>query len=408
MRQVRYGSVHQPLMNDNLSKGLAMNSTDNLRTRIALMAAHCAGMVDIVALPVWVGTLIARFGFDPQQAGALATLFLAGAVMASMIVAPRFHRLRGRWIVPVAYAAAGAAFLACTRTSQFETLAVLHAVGGIATGVGLSVTHGTVALTSNPHRLFGFMQVAVGFFGIAYMVCAPQIIVAVGGPGLFAVFGGIMLAACGITALAYPNVQPISAAAAARAPSAGPLPNAAWCAMAGISLMNVTQAMVFSFLERMGADRGYTASNLHLLLIVVGVVNLAPGAIAAMLQHRLDARKVVLAGVVAQAALALTLVSSSAFPVYAAAGAFFVSTVIFTHIFTFGVLAKLDPSGRAVSATPAMLMMGSATGPILGGTLVKFYGHGAIGWAAVAIGAVAFCFFLQLRSRKAQLHAQSA
>ncbi|CAN7780281.1 MFS transporter [Variovorax sp. LjRoot84] len=395
-------------MNDILSKGLAMNSTENPRARVALMAAHCAGMVDIVALPVWVGTLIARFGFDPQQAGALATLFLVGAVTASMILAPRFHRVRGRWIVPVAYAVAGVAFLACMRTSQFETLAVLHALGGLATGVGLSVTHGTVALTSNPHRLFGFMQVAVGFFGIAYMVSAPQIIAAVGGPGLFAVFGAIMLTACGITALAFPSAQPIPSAAAARVPTAGPLPKAAWCAMAGISLMNVTQAMVFSFLERMGADRGYTAPNLHLLLIVVGVVNLAPGAIAAMLQHRLDARKVVLAGVVAQAALALTLVSSTAFPVYAAAGAFFVSTVIFTHIFTFGVLAKLDPSGRAVSATPAMLMMGSATGPILGGTLVKFYGYGAIGWAAVAIGALAFCFFLQLRSRHAQLHAQRA
>ncbi|CAN7727958.1 MFS transporter [Variovorax sp. LjRoot290] len=385
-----------------------MTSTDNLRARIALMAAHCAGMVDIVALPVWVGTLIARFGFDPQQAGALATLFLASGVMASMILAPRFHRVRGRWIVPVAYAVAGAAFLACMRTSQFETLAVLHVVGGLATGLGLSVTHGTVALTSNPHRLFGFMQVAVGFFGIAYMVSAPQIIAAVGGPGLFAVFGGIMLAACGITALAFPSARPVPAAAAARAPSAHPLPKAAWCAMAGISLMNVTQAMVFSFMERMGADRGYTASDLHALLIVVGVVNLAPGAIAAMLQHRLDARKVVLAGVVAQAALVLSLVSSTAFPAYAAAGAFFVSTVIFTHIFTFGMLAKLDPMGRAVSATPAMMMIGSAIGPILGGTLVKFYGYAAIGWAAVAIGAVAFCFFLQLRGRSAHLHPRSA
>lgn len=178
--------------------------------------------------------------------------------------------------------------------------------------------------------------------------------------------------------------------------------------MAGISLMNVTQAMVFSFMERMGADRGYTASDLHALLIVVGVVNLAPGAIAAMLQHRLDARKVVLAGVVAQAALVLSLVSSTAFPAYAAAGAFFVSTVIFTHIFTFGMLAKLDPMGRAVSATPAMMMIGSAIGPILGGTLVKFYGYAAIGWAAVAIGAVAFCFFLQLRGRSAHLHPRSA
>ena len=111
-----------------------MNATDKPRARIALMAAHCAGMVDIVALPVWVGTLIARYGFDPQQAGALATLFLAGGVVASLILAPRFNRLRGRrWMVPVAYAVSGAAFLACMRTSQFETLAFLHALGGLAT-----------------------------------------------------------------------------------------------------------------------------------------------------------------------------------------------------------------------------------------------------------------------------------
>lgn len=384
-----------------------MNSTDNLRARIALMAAHCAGMVDIVALPVWVGTLIARFGFDPQQAGALATLFLAGAVAASLTVAPRFNRLRGRWIVPISFAASGAAFLACMHTSQFGMLALLHALGGVATGVGLSITHGTVALTRNPHRLFGFMQVAVGFFGIAYMVAAPQIIAAVGGPGLFAIFGGIMLVACGITVLGFPSVQPIRTEATVHVPRSAPLPKAAWCAMAGISLMNVTQAMVFSFLERMGADRGFTPSNLHLVLIAVGIVNLAPGAIAAFLQHRLDARNVVLAGATAQAVLAVALVSSTAFPAYAAAGAFFVSAVIFTHIFTFGVLAKLDPSGRAVSATPAMLMIGSAIGPVLGGTLVKFFGYGAIGWAAVAIDAVAFCFYLQLRSRTAQMDAQT-
>jgi len=372
------------------------------------MAAHCAGMVDIVALPVWVGTLIARFGFDPQQAGALATLFLGGVVMASLVVAPRFNRLRSRWIVPLAYAGAAAAFLACMRSNQFVTLALLHALGGLATGVGLSITHGTVALTRNPHRMFGFMQVAVGVFGIAYMVSAPQIIATVGGAGLFAIFGGIMLAACAITALAFPNLQPGRAAAELHVQRAVPLPKAAWCAMAGISLMNVTQAMVFSFLERMGADRGFTPSNLHLVLIAVGVVNLAPGAVAAFLQHRLDARKVVLGGAVAQAALAVTLVSSTAFPAYAAAGAFFVSAVIFTHIFTFGVLAKLDPSGRAVSATPAMLMIGSAVGPVLGGTLVKFHGYGAIGWAAVAIDALALCFYLQLRSRATQPDAQAA
>jgi predicted MFS family arabinose efflux permease len=288
------------------------------------------------------------------------------------------------------------------RSNQFEALALMHLLGGLATGVGLSITHGTVALSRNPHRMFGFMQVAVGVFGVVYMAVAPRIIGAVGGAGLFAIFGGIMLVACVVTALAFPNVQPARADAAVQAPRAAPLPRAAWCAMAGISLMNVTQAMVFSFLERMGADRGFTPSDLHLVLIAVGVVNLAPGAVAAFLQHKLDPRKVVLGGAVAQAALAVALVSSTSFPVYAVAGAFFVSAVIFTHIFTFGVLAKLDPSGRAVSATPAMLMIGSAIGPVLGGTLVKFFGYGAIGWAAVAIDVMAFCFYLQLRRQAAQ------
>ena len=45
---------------------------------VALIVAHCAGMVDLVALPVWVGTLIQYYKLDPQQAGGLATLFLIG------------------------------------------------------------------------------------------------------------------------------------------------------------------------------------------------------------------------------------------------------------------------------------------------------------------------------------------
>ena len=49
-----------------------MITTHSLRGRMALMVGHCAGMVDLVALPVWVGTLISVYRFDPQQAGLLA------------------------------------------------------------------------------------------------------------------------------------------------------------------------------------------------------------------------------------------------------------------------------------------------------------------------------------------------
>ena len=35
----------------------------------------------LIALPVWVGALVERFGFSPQQAGSLATLFLLLALL---------------------------------------------------------------------------------------------------------------------------------------------------------------------------------------------------------------------------------------------------------------------------------------------------------------------------------------
>ncbi len=71
-----------------------MTTTESKRGIIALMMAHVAGMLDLVALPVWVGTLMSQYQFAPQKAGGLATLFLLGASVASMFLAPRFRALR--------------------------------------------------------------------------------------------------------------------------------------------------------------------------------------------------------------------------------------------------------------------------------------------------------------------------
>lgn len=72
----------------------------NLRAAglIALVTGHCAGMLDLVALPVWVGALVERYGFSPRDAGMLATLFLIGGVAASLAIAPRFNRLRPKLV----------------------------------------------------------------------------------------------------------------------------------------------------------------------------------------------------------------------------------------------------------------------------------------------------------------------
>ena len=47
-------------------------TTENKRGVLALVVGHCAGMIDLIGLPVWVGSLISQYKFDPQQAGGLS------------------------------------------------------------------------------------------------------------------------------------------------------------------------------------------------------------------------------------------------------------------------------------------------------------------------------------------------
>ena len=372
-----------------------MITTNSLRGRIALMAGHCAGMVDLVALPVWVGTLISVYRFDPQQAGLLATLFLVGAVVSSLALAPFLQRLSGRWVAASGFGGAALCFAAASTTTSFGPLAVMHLSSGVAAGAALSVTHGTIARSHNPHRLFAVAGISLGFFAIAFLGATPGLVASGGGPVLFWVFAGVMAVGALAALLAFPEPDRPNGGQGHDAPTA-PLPAAVWWGALGIASMGLVQSMTFSFLERVGSDRGFGLAAVTGVLIALGVVNLFPAALAAVLEKRWSPRLLLSVGPAVQALLVVVIMNSPVFEPYAAAAAVFAAVMIFTHTFAFGVLAQLDPSGRALAATPAMLMFGAAIGPILGGTLVKAFGYGSVGGAAVVIDGLAIYAFARI------------
>jgi predicted MFS family arabinose efflux permease len=228
-------------------------------------------------------------------------------------------------------------------------------------------------------------------FAVVFLGGAPQLIAARGGPALFQAFAVVMGVGALAALLAFPSVA--GGATDDRQKSHAPLPKAIWFGIVGISCMTLVQAMTFSFLEGAGLNRGFEHAAINGVLIALGLVNLLPAALAALLQKRLAARKVLLVGPVVQLALAATIVISPAFWPYAIAASFLAAVMIFTHTFAFGLLARVDESGRTLAGTPAMLMVGSAIGPFLGGTLVKGWGYGALAIAAAVLAVVAvFCF----------------
>jgi predicted MFS family arabinose efflux permease len=377
-------------------------NTEHWPGRIVLMLAHVAGMIDLVALPVWVGTaLIGQYHFSPPLAGAMVTAYLSAAVAGSLTFAPRFHRLAAQRMAPMGYAIAAGAFILLTTTANPAVMIALHVLAGFSAGTALSFTHGTIGRSARPHRLFAIVTVGLGVSGLAFLGIAQGLVPVRGGAVLFALFAALMGIAAIATAVAFPRPAAADVADADKeaqgAMVAQPIAARVWWAIAGLTLMAVTQSTMFSFLERIGTARGFE-ERVQGVLIASALVNLASAALAGALERLIKPSRVALCGVVLQAMLAMILVFSGGFLPYAFSGILFVTVIIVTHTFVFGWLASNDACGRAVALTPAMVMSGAAIGPLLGGLLVAGFGIPSLGIVALVIGVVSLtCYRFAFR-----------
>lgn len=375
---------------------------DTLSGKAVLTVAHVVGMVDMVALPLWIGALMQHYQYSPSQAGITVTLFLLGVVLSSIFFAPRFNRVPRKVASAIGFAVAAMAFFFASHqpiaVSSFQTLALLHAIAGLGVGCALTFTHGSIGRSSNPHRLFAVVNIALGVFAVFFLGGMPQLISHISASILFTVIAATMAFAAVVIALAFPVVEGVQVdqASCVRV-TAQRIPKASWFVIGAVVCLTLNQSMVFAFVERVGADRGFGIDRVNGVLIALGLVNLTPGLLAALLQKKWSPVAVGMAGASGQAMLALIMTSTTAFTPYAVSVSLYVFMVIFTHNFLFGLLSQLDPSGRAAAATPAMMMLGACVGPALGGGLVQTLGYQGLGWAACVVAIVAIAAMLQVR-----------
>lgn len=366
-----------------------MTSAHPRRIVAALVIGHVAGMIDLVALPIWIDALVFGFGYSPAQAGALPTSFLIGVVVASFVLSRRLEAVHGRSIAPLGYLLASLCLGAIPLVPSLGARLALHGLGGLGVGVALSMVHRTMGRTENPHRAFAYAGMALGVFSIVFLGVVPQLVSAIGPAGFFRATATMMLIAALATALFLPagarpeNVARLHARHAPRVR----------LAISGVTGMALIQGMVFGFVVQAGVAKGFAQDQIKIVLVVLGFINLVPPILAAALEKRLPALLVARIGALAQSALALCIMLAAGFGGYAVPAVFFSAVMIFTHTFVFGFLAHEDPSGRAVTATPAMLMTGSAIAPFLGGVLVELFGFAAIGIVAMSLGILCFALF---------------
>ena len=390
-----------------------MRTPDTFGGKAVLTLAHVVGMIDMVALPVWVGALMQHYRYSPPQAGITVTVFLLGVVLASVFFAPRFNRVPRKIAATAGFALAAVAFffasLQPVAASSFQVLSLLHGAAGLGVGCALTFTHGSIGRSANPHRMFAVVNIMLGVFAVLFLSGMPQLIQHLGAPVLFSVIAALMGLTAVVMAMAFPTIPDTSRVLGTAVPLAGlRIPGVSWFIIGVVVCLTLNQSMVFAFLERIGAERGFGVERVNGVLIALGLVNLTPGLLAALLQKKWSPVTVGMAGPLGQAVLAMVMTSAASFAPYAIAASLYVFMVIFTHNFLFGLLSRLDPSGRAAAATPAMMMIGSCIGPALGGAIVQGLGYQGLGWAACGVALVAVLSMWQVRRHLPAASAEAA
>lgn len=371
-------------------------SIDYGRGRIALVVAHCAGLIDMIGLPLWVGILVDVYRFDPQQAGGMVTVFLGGVFLASVLIAPNFHRISGRAAAVPGFAVAAACFWIAASIHKTEVIAMAHGIAGLAVGLALSVTHGTISTGKQPHRLFGIAGTAVGIFGMVFMAVVPKMIGAFGGPALFVVFGGVMAIATLFALAAFPDKASTLDNEWGKSRPREPLPKAIWAGLASWTLISFAFAMTNAFMERAGINHGFSHEQVATSLLIMATVTMFAGVLAVYLEGRVAIRVVLFLLPVIFASMVSLMLSASKLAMYRIGMATIPASMIIMQVFVFGALSRFDRSGRSLAAFPATIMLGTAVGPVIGGTLVKAFGYGALSMGVVVASLMALLGFLRL------------
>lgn len=274
--------------------------------------------------------------------------------------------------------------------NSFAARTIRHFIAG----AGLVMVHGLIGRSATPHWLFAVVNLGVSLWAIGFYAITPHFMATMGVNAVFLAAAIVIAIAVGAAVMAFPSSPPAVVKVTKAAAPAGIL---ALC-FAGVVMLQTSQAMTFSFVERIGDFRQFGADRVAAMLVAASFVPLLAG----LLLNGLPAINVAIGGLMFHGLLSATVSNSAGFLAYGIAASLMIATVVFSHTFVLGLLARLDPSGRTNAGTPSMLMIGTAIGPFVGGAVIDLIGYQAVGVVAFVAALIgAGCF---LHSKTAAWH----
>jgi predicted MFS family arabinose efflux permease len=389
---------------------------DGIKCLVAMILLSAIGNGVLVIQPLAVGAMVDGFGFSNRQAGFIVFAELASFSVGSMVMSGLIHRVDRRHVALAGILLFAAGSFASALPKTFLPFLLVRIVPGFACALAIAAFLSTAVLARVPDRVFGIVNAFSIGYSAVLLIVAPPVIRAGGLVLIYSVMAVLALVCLGairwIPARA-PAIVPDRGVQAEEPRFAG-RSYIALLAMVLIAmlLLYTGHGSVWAFQERIGTSLGIEAGRIGRILsfaMFLGIV----GSLVAWRTGLAIGRvwpQVISLGLSVIAAIMLVVADSAV--LFATASALVGLTWFYGLPYQMGILAQLDPRGRANVMGIIMTTGGAAVGPALAGMLVSPGEYSSVGW--LAAGCYATCLLLVLpavmflgKSEQAPLPAQS-
>jgi len=346
----------------------------------------------IYMIPLLVGGMVSDRGFDEQVAGYMASADLGGYALATFLTAMLLDRVPWRRMAYVALTVLIAANIATTFSHGITEFACARIASGLGCGVLAALASVTIGQSEEPDRNYGFLLAASLLYGTAALWGLPVMLGRFGLNSAYWLLAGLGVLIC----LVVPSI-PAGRPAPARTQESGRrMPHwlLAAAVLLSILLFWADQNDVYAYIERVGNASQISPEFIGFSLGVANLTGFFGASLVAALGSRAGRLVPILVATVVNLGC-LYVLSRPAMPwVYLAAIAVTSFTWNIVNPFQLGVLASVDPTGKALALAATVTGAGLAIGPAIGAAAIGIGSYPAIFWLAGGLAVVSVLLML--------------
>jgi len=337
---------------------------------VAGVIASAIGALFYNVLPIYLGTAQDYRGLDNRAIGFLSSAFFFGYNVATISAFFWIRRFSWSLIVGITAPIAALSLAVGTVVDSYALLLVSVAVAGGAFAAIYGIGTTVLGDTSNPARWFGIKIAAEALLGAILLLVLPATTIARWG------FNGTVVGVIIAMVFLAPFLFWIPASGFKghdhddeSSSAAKPQSPYIWGALLATLIFFAGASAVWAFIERIGAQSGFEAAALGVLLSITLVFALLGSLLAAALGGRFGNVKPFIAGAILSLAAVYLLNAHESFLVYATGAC--LQTFVIGLLLPFAIteVADLDTDGRYVVLTVPAIGIGAMAGPGLAGVL---------------------------------------